>query len=501
VTVERATRRALILAGGGLKVAFQAGVLQVWLDELDYEFHLADASSGGVFNLAMLCQGMTGTEIADAWRRTNPLSWFSLTPRPWRSVSSLERFRRNVLPVWGIDWPRIRRSELDATFNVYNFTRQRREEITPRDMDADWLLAAVSLPQWFPPAVIGGDVYIDAVYSTDANLESAVRRGANELWIVWTVSTGGTWRHGFVNQYFQTIEAAADGRLHDALDWIDELNRTRPADDQIVVRILRREVPLHYLFVFSADTLREAVEYGVATARDWCREHGLELRPPRPEPDDDTRLRFTETLRGRVALGDEEPARAAVAAGGGGASELTARLTIQVDGVRRFLADPRHEAAVTGTIEGELVGGRCPVEKGTFNQLVYGDDPAYRRMLYRVAFRDHWGRRLLLEGEKRVPAEHAFHPWRDTTTLLVRLSRLTDDGAAEVAAAGTLRLTLPGLLRQLTTLRARARSRIGGAGLVLRYLAFFVGVCARVYLRGWPLRPSEDAPASDRSRT
>jgi predicted patatin/cPLA2 family phospholipase len=27
------TKRSLILAGGGLKVAFQAGVLQVWLDE------------------------------------------------------------------------------------------------------------------------------------------------------------------------------------------------------------------------------------------------------------------------------------------------------------------------------------------------------------------------------------------------------------------------------------------------------------------------------------
>ena len=93
----RETKRALVLAGGGLKVAFQAGVLQVWLDEAeDLDFDLADAASGGVFNLAMWCQGMSGTEIADAWRRTNPLSWLKFTARPWRGISSLDRFRNGL---------------------------------------------------------------------------------------------------------------------------------------------------------------------------------------------------------------------------------------------------------------------------------------------------------------------------------------------------------------------------------------------------------------------
>jgi len=59
------TRRSLILAGGGMKVAFQAGVLQVWLDEAGITFDHADGASGGVFNLAMYAQGMSGTRIAD----------------------------------------------------------------------------------------------------------------------------------------------------------------------------------------------------------------------------------------------------------------------------------------------------------------------------------------------------------------------------------------------------------------------------------------------------
>ena len=39
-------RRSLIMAGGGLKVAFQAGVLQVWLDEANIKFDHADGASG-----------------------------------------------------------------------------------------------------------------------------------------------------------------------------------------------------------------------------------------------------------------------------------------------------------------------------------------------------------------------------------------------------------------------------------------------------------------------
>ena len=53
-------KRSLILAGGGLKVGFQAGVLQVWLDEAGLTFDHADGASGGCFNLAMYCQGMIG---------------------------------------------------------------------------------------------------------------------------------------------------------------------------------------------------------------------------------------------------------------------------------------------------------------------------------------------------------------------------------------------------------------------------------------------------------
>ncbi len=58
-------------------------------------------------------------------------------------------------------------------------------------MDEDRLRAGVSLPMWFPPVVIDGQTYIDPVYLTDANVEEAIRRGCDELWIIWTVSRRG----------------------------------------------------------------------------------------------------------------------------------------------------------------------------------------------------------------------------------------------------------------------------------------------------------------------
>jgi len=90
------------MAGGGVKVAFQAGVLQVWLDEAKVHFDHADGASGGVFNLAMWCQGMSGTQIANNWRTYRPNRGLEPNLRQlWYlpfadSLFRLRRFRRNV---------------------------------------------------------------------------------------------------------------------------------------------------------------------------------------------------------------------------------------------------------------------------------------------------------------------------------------------------------------------------------------------------------------------
>jgi hypothetical protein len=112
-----------------------------------------------------------------------------------------------------------------------------------------------------------------------------------------------------------------------------------------------------------------------------------------------------------------------------------------------------------------------------------------RKMLYRVFFRDRAGHQLTLTGEKHVPWSSSRHVWRDTTTLFTHLlrGRIEPDGdaAAERAAAGILRITLPGFLRQQTTFRAsrRGAGMAAGVALVVRFSSFFVGTLGRIYLR------------------
>src|SRR3954463_7347158 len=109
-TTQEAQRpkRALILAGGGLKVAFQAGVLQVWLDEAGLTFDHVDGASGGVFNLAMYCQGMSGHEIADRWRRLDPAAGVKFNVEEYaklfyaESIALMDNYREIVFPSWGL---------------------------------------------------------------------------------------------------------------------------------------------------------------------------------------------------------------------------------------------------------------------------------------------------------------------------------------------------------------------------------------------------------------
>lgn len=495
-------RRSLVLAGGGTKVAFQAGVLQVWLDEAGLEFDHADGASGGVFNLAMWAQGMTGRQIADNWRGYEPLSAVApnlrgLVRGPFApSLFTLERFRHNVLGRWGLDWSAIRRTPREATFNLYDFSRHELVVAEAAEMDEDRLLSAVSLPVWFPPVSIDGDTYIDAVFATDANLEEALLRGADELWVVWTVSRRGTWRAGIVPQYFQVVEAAANSRLRSELGRIARSNEAWAATGggefgrHVEVRLLQAEVPVHYLFTFRRDRIVAAVELGVAAGRRWCAEQGIPTQQA-AEPVRRARgtsaegVRFTEEMTGFAAWGVQD-FREGERLGREEQDRLRFRLTIEVDDLDRFVAAPEHTAHARGWVEYAPLGGRFAVEHGRFNLFVDQGDPGRKRMLYQLHFSDSGGFPLTLLGHKVVHDDPGHDLWADTTTLYTRLLRghvgWDDAGAPEVLAAGVLRITPLSFARQLTTFRARADTPVRRWDALARFGRLFAGQLWDVYV-------------------
>lgn len=443
MAADAAERRSLVLAGGGLKVAFQAGVLQVWLDEAGLEFDHVDAASGGVFNLAMLCQGMSGTEIADNWRglpahKMVQPNLRSLARRPLtaESMTKLGALRSKVFTHWGLDFDAIRRSDVPGTFNTYNFSRHELEVLTPDRMTEDLLVSCVSLPMWFPPVQVGGDTYIDSVYISDANVEEAIERGADEIWAIWTVSEQSEWRGGFLGNYFGIIETAANGHFRRILRRIERSNEAQAGGGAgefgrpIEVKLLRGEVPLHYLLNLNPDRFTQAVERGVAAARAWCAEQGIALSAPaaRTRPAG-PRARFEERLAGTL--------------GGGAPIEL--RLGVEIDDLDAFIGDPSHPARLTGEVDSPALGGARAVEDGQVEVLADDGDFRHKVVRYRMTVRDAGGRALAVEGERRVERGALRHAGR------LSLRVVPADGGAP-AHEGEAVLGIAGVLRQFRSL-------------------------------------------------
>ena len=505
-TATSTNKRALILAGGGMKVAWQAGVLQVWLDEAGLTFDIFDGASGGVFQLAMLCQGMSGAQIADNWRNIHPdaavsINWSEIPKLMYsESLFTLDKFKKNVFAGWELDFDKIRASRLNATFNVYNFSQQRLEVVEPANMSEDMLGACVSLPMWFPPVLINGARYIDAVYATDANLEEAIRRGADELWVIWTVSQLSDWEPGFVATYFQIIEAAANGRYNAVLERIAINNGNIAAGlpgefgRPITVREIKGEVPLQYLINLSSDRFKEAVNMGVDAARKWCGSNGISTRQaPTDGKPDQTQLTFTEEMKGFVsATADFD---AGFRAGEAAHQDLMFHLDITIDGVFDFVDNMGRWASAAGYVSGSQFGERLEVEKGLFNLFTDQPSPAEggtpnpidKRMLYRLYFKDRSGNPFTLSGFKVVHRSPISDVWQDTTTLYTTVFEgyvePNDEAQAKVAARGILHLHLLDFLKQLSTFRAKAPDTKTRLEVLTHFGTFFMGNLWDVYGR------------------
>jgi predicted patatin/cPLA2 family phospholipase len=490
---EGAPRRSLILAGGGMKVGYQAGVLQVLLDEARLPFDHADGTSGGCLNLAMVQSGLSGTRIADNWRTTGPFELTSLQPlwrylAPWRLPSFLT-FDRLVrqLPVWGVDFDRIRTSPIAGSYNVFNFSDKVFETHSEADLTPDLFKACFALPIWFPAVETGGKTYIDGVYWKDSNLSEAVARGADEIWVIWTVSETPDYRPGPYGQYFHIIEAIADGRFYEELAHIERINEavrtgTDTTHREIRVHVIRHgsPVPLDYLLFFSAGDMSRIVDMGVRDARAYLAAHDVPFEPSGPLAPP-IGLRFVEKIRGFWAEGETDPV-AGERRGRREDSRLDVHLAISIGDIDAFLADPARLAIAKGTVVCPALGGRLSIGEGTFNVLVKSG-PGARQMRYTLPFTGADGASYLLVGVKEVADDAGFDAWTDTTTLFTTIHR---GGSADdpVVGSGVLYLRLTDLARQMTTFRImRSRGIVTYLLAILGFGRFFAGELWRTYVQ------------------
>jgi cholesterol oxidase len=176
-------------------------------------------------------------------------------------------------------------------------------------------------------------------------------------------------------------------------------------------------------------------------------------------------VKFTEQMKGFAALGVDDP-QTGHDEGKKARERMMFELTISVDDVDRFVSEPGHLGSAEGYVDCDLLGGRLDVERGWFNLFVEADDPAERKMLYRLWLTGPGGNPMTFTGFKEVRDEPGLDIWRDTSTLYVRVLEGHVDPAAgddgvPVLGAGIITIHIPDFMKQLTTFRAWGDHRLG----------------------------------------
>lgn len=488
---DAARRRSLVLSGGGMRLSYQAGVLRA-LHEAGLAFQHIDATSGGAINLAMLLSGLSPAEMGERWTSLQLRRSLSLMPlesylRQDRQVAmgSADAFIDYVYPHLGIDLEAVRGAAwLQGTFNVFNYTRKVNEVVVHQQLNQELFVAGMSLPGVMPPVGWNGSVYLDAAFARDANLMEAVRRGAEEIWLVWCLGNSAEYLGGALHIYVQMLEMAANASLNREFDDIAQLNARIAAGDSpygqrapIRVHVIRPPHPLPLdtdLYLGRTDA-RTLIQMGYVDAQrylatttdegDALSPETLMMTPAVPG------ISFQETMQGPFSLGATEP-DAGAAAGKGVGTTLAIHVTVTVRDLDRFVADPNHNGTLAGTIDFAPLGMAMPTGAGVFRLFAPADAADTTLMVYELPF-EHAGKAYYLAGAKHVHDDPGFDLWSDTTTLYTRLHEGSDT-TGKVVGAGVLRLDAIAFAKVAASVRAvDASSPVEAARLIGQFGSFF----------------------------
>jgi hypothetical protein len=205
---------------------------------------------------------------------------------------------------------------------------------------------------------------------------------------------------------------------------------------------------------------------------------------------------FRERMSGWISF-DELSYNQAMVAGRRRGTRCTQQLTIEIDDIHRFIADPEHRGRAEGLVRCDELGGELRAERGWFNLFVVDGSPRHRRMLYRLFLRDRDGRALTLSGFKDVQHGPNLDGWGDTSRLLVRiLSGHHEDepeGDGATVATGILHIGKLGFLRMLASMRGSAGP--GSVESVAQFDRFFTSQMVELFGHRSPVVNDADWPS------
>ncbi|MCH8505956.1 MAG: patatin-like phospholipase family protein [Ectothiorhodospiraceae bacterium] len=218
-TIQRQPKLGLVLAGGGAKGAYQAGVLQ-YLCEIGFEPNIIAGTSIGALNGAVLstssdfAQGVNRVDkLWDKLGRSNVIRLNSgadclLDPRPIESFlreAVMPLQLRNGIELWVTAFPALRRTILPVDYKLLmtaidlfrarmgtNAHWLRVQDCNDDETLYSLLLASAAIPIAFPHRVVNGQVYVDGALADNVPLGALAARGVTHA-IVIHLGNGAIW--------------------------------------------------------------------------------------------------------------------------------------------------------------------------------------------------------------------------------------------------------------------------------------------------------------------
>lgn len=186
--------RAVVLAGGGSKGAYEVGVWQA-MEELSIEYHVVTGTSIGALNGALMVQGEL-EEALHMWRHMDSSKVVADIPAPTDDLSGLREvyyaFLRQMIGKGGLDTTPmeetvrklldedvVRRSSIEFGLVTVELRSMKPVEWflpqIPQGQLADFLLASAAFFPAFKPRSIDDGIYIDGGYSNNIPVDLALR--------------------------------------------------------------------------------------------------------------------------------------------------------------------------------------------------------------------------------------------------------------------------------------------------------------------------------------
>ena len=190
------TRRALVLAGGGSKGAFEVGVLQRLMGDQQNDYELLCGTSVGAINASYLAQapfGQPRQAIASLRAEWDTVTTDKVRKR-WFPFGRAEAFFKTSVydsqPVhdWirrGLDASKVRSSGRKLRIVAVSFGTGESFVANEQTPDlTEWVIASSAFPVMLTPASIGGDLWTDGGLRSVTPLGEAIRAGADDIDVV-----------------------------------------------------------------------------------------------------------------------------------------------------------------------------------------------------------------------------------------------------------------------------------------------------------------------------